>query len=425
MGKRALLVAAMLACGSVSAIAAEGFDWGGDFRFRVTDLGDIPSNGPVFDQLFNRNRTRVWFNYGFNEDTSVRLRLTNEFRFYDDGRQTIDRWDPLNEIVPDHIYADFNNLGDGKFSLRIGRQDLIYGTGKIILDGTPLDGSRTIYHNAIKASLKLDKHQIDFLGIYNEGKDSLAININREQDIRVIEQDEAALGIYGKYNRFDQAPFEYYWVYKHEDDSRTSYGAREDADFHTFGLRVMPKFGHGFSANVEAAVQTGDHGDEDVEGGLFDGVLKFSPNIWGSTKPTFSAGYYFLTGNEAGTGDNEGWHPVFSRWPQISELYLYSYVGTQYSVGGWSNLRAPYIGLDLLAFKDGNFSLRWYKMYADERDGPGDGDERGDLVTATLKFKVTKNFSGHVRGEWLGAGNYYAPGTDDGTFLRLNLEYKF
>jgi len=425
MGKKTILVAALLAAGAGPALGAEGFDWGGDFRFRVTDLDHIPTNAGsfAFHQLFNRNRTRVWFNYGPNEDTNLRLRLTNEFRFYDSGRQDVEKWDPINEIVPDNIYADFNNLSGGKLSLRIGRQDLIYGTGKVILDGTPLDGSRTIYHNAIKATLKFETNKIDFLGIYNEGKDSLTINA--QDDVRVIEQDEAALGLYGKNSLYEQTPFEYYWIYKTEDESRTSYGAFEDANFHTVGGRIMPKFGSGFKGNAELAWQTGNHGDEDVGGRMLDASLTYGPDIWGSTKPAFTGGYYYLSGNEAGSGDNEGWHPVFSRWPQISELYLYSWVGTQYSIGGWSNLKTPYLGLDLVPFKDSKFQFRYYYMEADEKDGPGNGDKRGDLFTALLKFKIIENLTGHVRGEWLNVGDYYAPGTDDAYFLRLNLLYKF
>jgi len=308
MGKKSLLAAALLAFGTVPALAAEGFSWGGDFRFRITELNDIPTNAGsfAFDQLFNRNRTRVWFNYGANPDTNFRVRFINEFRFYDEDRQYNDTWDFANEIVPDHLYADFKNLSDGKLSLRVGRQDLIYGTGKIILDGTPLDGSRTIFFNAIKASLMLDQHQIDLLGIYNEAKDSLAININRNRDINVIEQDESALGIYGKYKGFEQVPFEYYWIYKHEDDSRTSYGAKANANFNTFGARAMPNFGSGFTANIELAVQKGDHGEEDIEAGLFDFALKYGPDIWGSTKPSFVLGYYYLSGNDPSTSNDNG-----------------------------------------------------------------------------------------------------------------------
>jgi hypothetical protein len=220
-------------------------------------------------------------------------------------------------------------------------------------------------------------------------------------------------------------PFEYYWIYKHEEKSRTSYNGFADADFHTIGGRFMPKFGNGLSANVEVAMQRGEHGTENIEGAMFDGTLMYAPKIWGSTKPVFSAGYYYLSGDEAGAADNEGWHPVFSRWPQISELYVYSLVGTQYSVGGWSNLKAPSVGLDLAPFKDGKLSLRYHKLLADVNDGPGIGDDRGDLITATLKFKITEALSGHLRGEWLDPGDYYAAGTKDASFVRLNLEYKF
>jgi hypothetical protein len=417
------MAAALLAASVTPALGAAGFEWGGDFRFRVTDLGDIPHNaGGVFDQLFNRNRTRLWGQYNLNDDTSFKLRLTNEFRFYDKGRQHTDAWDPLNEIVPDAIYAEAKNLAGGKLSIKAGRQDLIYGTGKIILDGTPLDGSRTIYFDAIKATLNIASNQIDFLGIYNQDKDPLTINA--QDPIRMIEQDEAALGLYGKNSLFEQAPFEYYWIYKTEDNSRTHVGTLADADFHTIGGRVMPKFGAGFSANVEAAYQTGDHGDYDSEGALLDAALNFGPEM-GSLKPNFTAGYYYLSGDEAGSSKNEGWHPVFSRWPQISELYVYSYVGTQYSIGGWSNLKTPYIGMDLTPFSDARLKFRYYKMYADEKDGLGNGDERGDLLTLVLNFKINKQLDGHLRGEWFSPGDYYRDGTDDAHFIRANLTYKF
>jgi hypothetical protein len=419
------MAAALLAASATPALALEGFEWGGDFRFRITDLSDIPTNAGsfAFDSLFNRNRTRVWGQYSPNADTTLKLRITNEFRFYDKGRQYNEAWDPLSEVVPDAIYADFRNLADGKFAIKAGRQDLIYGTGKIILDGTPLDGSRTIYFDAIKATLNVASNKIDFLGIYNQDKDPLTIN--RQDTLRMIEQDEAALGLYGKNSLFEQAPFEYYWIYKTEDDSLTNTGTRDDAKFHTFGGRVMPKFGGGFSANVEAAYQTGDHGDHDTEGSLFDASLSFGPEIWGTTKPNFTAGYYYLSGDEADSSKNEGWHPVFSRWPQISELYVYSYVGTQYSIGGWSNLKTPYIGMDLTPFGESRLKFRYYKLYADENDGSGNGDERGDLITLVLNFKINKQLNGHLRGEWLNPGDYYASGTDDAHFVRLSMTYKF
>jgi len=41
-------------------------------------------------------------------------------------------------------------------ALEAGRQDLIFGDGWLVLEGTPLDGSRTIYFDAVRATLAMD-----------------------------------------------------------------------------------------------------------------------------------------------------------------------------------------------------------------------------------------------------------------------------
>lgn len=403
----------------------DNLQWGGDLRLRVTDLGDIPHNaGGQFDQLFNRNRTRAWIQYSADENSLLRVRFTNEFRFYDTGRQYTKNWDPLNEIIIDEFYVDFKNLAEGRLALRMGRQELIYGTGKILLEGTPSDGSRTLFFNAIKASVILDAHVIDLLAIYNTDKDYAAIN--RKSELRMIEQDEAGLGFYAKHSMFDNMPFESYWIHKIEYGSRTALGTFADARFHTVGGRFMPKFGQGLDANIELALQHGDHGDIRMRGQMLDAELRYRPGIWGQTNPAFVGGYYYLSGNDQTTHRrNEGWHPVFSRWPQISELYVYSLVGTQYSIAGWSNLESFALGMDLTPFANGSLKLRYHKLYANERDGTGTGKERGDLLTAVVGFKISPTLTGHIWGEWLQVGDYYASGTDDGHFLRANIVYSF
>lgn len=424
MKKLSAAFASLLLCAG-SATAAEAFTWGGDLRVRVTDLGDVPHNaGGHFDQVFNRNRTRVWLQYQTDEHTLWRARFTNEFRFYDRGRQYTKNWDPLNEIIVDELYADFKNLGSGNLALRVGRQELIYGTGKVILEGTPSDGSRTLFFNALKASLQMGANDIDFLAVYNTDKDYAAIN--RESKLRMIEHDEAGIGFYGKHRQLANMPFESYWIYKVEYDSRTALRTFEDAKFHTVGGRFMPDFGNGVKANIELALQHGDHGDIRLRGQMLDAELSYRPAMGGTLKPAFVAGYYYLSGNDAGSeGRNEGWHPVFSRWPQISELYVYSLVGTQYGVAGWSNLDSFSIGMDLVPFSDGSLKLRYHKLYANEKDGSGTGKDRGDLITAVLGFKLSPSLTGHVWGEWLQVGDYYAKGTDDGQFLRANIVYSF
>ena len=69
MGKMSILAAAVLAASGTSAIAGTGFEWGGDVRFRIESIGDVSThtNGTI-DQLFNRDRIRLWASYAPDEN---------------------------------------------------------------------------------------------------------------------------------------------------------------------------------------------------------------------------------------------------------------------------------------------------------------------------------------------------------------------
>jgi len=432
--KKTIAVASLCLASMGLAQADTGFSWGGDFRFRITGLNEIPlstsggGGGVLPDYRFNRNRVRVWGQYDPNEDMTFRVRLVNEWRYYDKDKTDSRSWDPAEETLPDHLYADFRNLLGGKLSLRIGRQDMIYGTGKIMLDGTPGDGSRTIFFDAIKASIKLDYNQIDLFALYNHDEDDLTMDSQNHQLINIspaVEQNEGAVGLYGKNKSFENVPFEYYYIYKEEHIT----GDNNDVDLNTVGFRVMPKFGNGLSGNLEVAHQWGDKGSVDIGGDLIDASLTFKPAFWQSIKPSFVVGYYGLSGDSSqGAGqDNDEWHQVFARWPQISELYVYSYIGATDSIGGWTNLQTAYVGMNMVPFAGSSLQLRYYDLEADEKDGKGGGtgSDRGDLFTAMLKFKVTDNLTGHLRSEWLDPGDYHVSGAHNSHFTRFNLEYKF
>jgi hypothetical protein len=425
MTNRLRLAAGVCAALMATGAGANSFDWGGDLRVRFTTLDEIPTHipGVALDQGFNRDRIRLWAKFQPSEDVTLYGRLINEWRWYDeDRRQAPTSWDPVTETLPDQLYGEFKNLAGGALSLKIGRQSIKYGSGKIIADGTQLDGSRTDFLDGVKATVKFEQNEIDLLGVYSASEPGLVIN---DQDRKLVPYDSYAFGLYGKNKQFEQVPFEYYWIYKNEDDSATSLGVTDDASFHTFGARVMPNFGNGLAANVELAFQNGDHGVEDIEGTLLDASLSFSPGIWGDLKPKFSAGYYYLSGNDPSSSENESWHPVYSQIPQFGELHGYSYVGSQYGPFGWSNLSAPWVGLDMKPFKNAHLLLRYYKLGADESDGPGGGDDRGDSFWALLLYKITPNLSGHLWAEYLNTGDYYTDGADDALFARVNFEYKF
>jgi hypothetical protein len=166
--KKSIFAAGLLLAGTGFAApeseAATGLSWGGDVRVRVVNWNHIPivEGRTEFTQWqYHRTRTRLWGAYGFSPDISVKARFVNEFWDHSDGKpagRPSDNTEFVSEIVPDNLYIDIKNLLGGKLNLRLGRQDMIYGTGKIFLDGTPNDGSRTIYFNAAKAQLKINEN---------------------------------------------------------------------------------------------------------------------------------------------------------------------------------------------------------------------------------------------------------------------------
>ena len=134
------------------------FKWGIIERLRqeyLKNWKDMENSTGENDNYF-RIRTSIWGKLDFDSQFSVYAKLTNEFKPYVTPSKSGD----IHELVFDNLYVDLKNIFDSPWSLRIGRQNIIYGEGFLFIDGTPLDGSRTIYYNAIKATLNLDKLKI-------------------------------------------------------------------------------------------------------------------------------------------------------------------------------------------------------------------------------------------------------------------------
>lgn len=433
-----IIVASLMTLSGTNALAAENpadspFSWGGDFRFRVVSLKDIPLDAArnrgatIEESSFTRFRTRVWGQYIFNNDYKFKVRAVNEFRNHDNGKiNNNNSWKAMDEIVFDEFYLDVNHQFNDKVDFRLGRQGLIYGTGKVFLDSYPLDGSRTIYNNAAKATIKINPaNSLDVFYFNNPQRDNFAIHSSYHD---LIEWDEEGAAVYGKSKSFDDYPFEYYYVYKDEKRS-----ARDGNPVHlnTIGARFMPKITPTLNANFELASQWGSQDGDSKSGTMFDSVLNWNFMASSDLKPTLSAGYYFLSGDDADTSKDEAWHPVLSRWPQFSELYLYSFIdgANGHGVGNWTNVSMPWIGLGLDVFKNGHLDIRYFDISADETDKrryPGLGDKRGDLLTAKLKYKINKNWYGHLMAEFLDPGDYYADSVDNTAhFIRAEINYKF
>lgn len=431
--------------------APPAFRYGADLRLREEYFDNIPiiadppgvtRNG---ENNYFRVRPRLWAEWDAMENVTLRARAVNEFRIYDkpdmDAAPQRSNYEFPDEVVFDHLYLDVRNLLGDKLDLRVGRQDLIYGTGKVVLEGTPKDGSRTIYFNAIKAVWKaMPKTTIDVFGIYNPSIDDLAINdSDRDLTGKTKNNDditESGAGLYLKSKCVEKVPYEAYYIYKNESEWDQIVGtnppaAVAESDVHTVGVRVMPQLAKDLKGNLEFAYQMGEQGDVDLEGWMLDAALSYAiPMAADTLTPVADVGFYALSGDDPDTADkNEAWNPLWARYPQYSELYVYAWDAEQ--AGRWQNVMMPYVQMSLKPCKKSKLTAMAGYLLAPEDNGPGTGDERGmllvlkDEITIAEKLLSSKDkLTGHLWAEILEPGNYYNV-DDTAYFLRWELMYAF
>jgi hypothetical protein len=467
----AVLVTAALALSAVGVFAAEDAPaaakswvgatldhccWGGDIRIRQVHFDDIPivADPPGVtrrgENHFFRFRTRLWGQWDPMENVTVKGRVVNEFREWIDPDMDmtpdVSSYDFPDELVVDNLYLEMRNLMDNRLDIRVGRQDMIYGTGKVILEGTPKDGSRTIYFDAAKLTWKgIANTTVDVFGIYNESENKLGINdFDGQPDKRDVtgytgafnDNTESGGGVYVKSQCPRTAmPLEAYYIYKDESawtavDPDLGNVPVPGREIHTLGGRLLPKLSDTVNAALEVAYQTGEtDSNRDTEGWMADGVVNMT--LPGETmKPVLSAGLYYLSGDDPNTLDeDEGWNPLWARWPQYSELYVYAYDAE--SAGRWSNLMMPHLDLSMALNKNVRAKAMVALMEANEDDGPGPGKTRGILGTVRVDFNLAEKLlsehdklMGHVTVEVLDPDDYYLV-DDMAHFARWELTYAF
>lgn len=434
--------------GAQETAAPTRFTMGGSFRLRQEAFDNLPiradppgvtRGGP---NNYIRFRSQLWSQYELHEKVTLYGRLCNEFRHYYDPDSNTGSDFP-DELIVDNLYVDFHHLlADESLAVRIGRQDLFFGpgrpfgNGRLILEGTPKDGSRTIYFDAVRATWKKGATQVDAIGLYNRADGEFLIN----------DQDRDLTGYTSAYNDMDEyggmlhAAFaatpdlgaESYYLYKVE--SRWDNGALRmpKADLHTVGGRLAPRFSDRLSGSLEAAFQIGERGGQDLRGYMVDALVKavFLPDS--AAKPWASAGCLYFSGDDPDSTDDEGWNPLWARYPQfgLSDLLIYTYDAD--GAGRWSNLAAPYLSAGFVPHRDARLSLMVSHLLAPENDGPGSGDQRGwyagasyQVVLARAPLAQRDELKGHLQAELLEPGDYYARDRHTGYFLRWELCYSF
>ena len=391
------------------------------FRFETWDnavnLDDASADGFAY----TRNRTTLGLSWKAAKNLEVLGKVTNEFRVYLAPK---DRAFNGHELFVDNLYFKWTIPGHVPFTVTAGRQDLNFGEGFVIADGTPGDGSRSYYFNALRLDADLGKnHKLTVFGHAQRTTDRYLPVINARPQA-LAEQPEQALALYYS-GTFGKTQIDAYAVRKMTDPTQAwPVAGRTD----TFGARAVAPLARPLGITLEGAVQTGTYGDA---GRSACGVIAHLDYDLKGTLPLLKAavlGGILLSGDNPSTARMEGWDPIFSRWPKWNESYIYT-LTRESRQSFWSNLSSFYasLALDFGARSDGLIMVQQMGAgRAQEGTFPGgSGRDRGTLLKGRLNYKISKFLSGRVIWEHFVPGSFYFAGASSYDWIQFEMIFRY
>jgi hypothetical protein len=402
-----VVTAAMIAAASA---AEDGFQASPEFDIRVRQevLDGVYHFAPDPDRNWLRVRTRAGASTTAGEH-AFKLLLTNEHRHTFTPDDIEFDWD---ELILDQAWWDWT-VAEGH-RLVIGRQNIIWDKGFLMLEGHPLDGSRSIYHNAVRYR----GNTLDAAFIHNPKYDPLVIA--GDIDRPLTDADETAVAV-----RFTRGQRKWSMIWKNEVDPDHFL---QHLQPWTLGGRTDLALGEDGDFLFEGAFQYLDEsGDDDARGGGVALALQTHAEIPVGRAWRGKLGYFHYSGD--GDGDLRAFRTPWGRWPKWSELYIYTLIGESTAgrvhVAAWENVAAPHLTLSRPL--GSNFDLRLnttYLLAPNSAWAP-----RGLLTQAELKVDIVEGLKGHLLWEMLDPGALHdgrgglPPLTNTVHFLRWQLAY--
>ena len=357
------------------------------------------------DRDWIRIRTRAGLRWRPGDGHTLEFRLVNEFRkIIVPSGVDLD----LDEVVIDRLAWTWRRQGAFPFTLTLGRQDVIWDDGFLILEGHPFDGSRTGYQNALRLVVDREANRTELLLMANPKRDPIVIA--GDEDRALGEADERAVAVRHEWKgRGDEAlRYQLAGIWKRDDDPDH---LLSDLTTWTVSERVERRGAAPVGFLAEAALQYQD--GRGTEGWAFALQANLRRTLGRGCQGEL--GYLHYSGRG---GDVEGFIPPYGRWPKWSDLYLYTLIG-EGGVALWQNMAGPHVHLSRVFDQKATVRLSAYVLYA-----PQDGwARRGELVQALAVYRVNEELSAHLLWEWLHAGDYPPGQEPDAHFIRWQLEY--
>ncbi len=416
--------------------------WGADLRVRdeyFDNILTLSPNNPLHEQDYMRFRARLWTSIKPVEDLSLNARLATEPREWFrpagytpfKGRSGFD----ATEGVVDNLNVQWKNILSQPITLTVGRQDILWGDGWLLGDGTPYDGSWTYFVDSARMTYELkDQHTtIEAIGIIQDAKDDGWLQTINDQDRFYTEQNEKGAIVSINNSSIKEANLTGYFVYK-EDAKANAFDpvhnpaprGGDNANIYTVGGRVNGLVGGHWKYWAEGAYQFGRKQDatiafpspssdyRDISAFGFNGRFGYLFKDPLNNQVQFS--YEFLSGDDPGTKGDEMFDVLWGRWPRWSEIGLYSYAA-ETRIGQEANLHRFGPGWSFTPLKNLDFSAAYYALFAPQEVPTREaspslftrsGNFRGHFAQAVLKYKFSQHLSGHLWAVLMFPGDYYA-----------------
>lgn len=424
----------------------EGLEMGLDLRLReVHSRNMLTVSDNEGDKHYQRVRTRLSAKYLLDEDVTFTARLTWEWWHW--CRPVGTRRDTeFDEAIFDHMNIQFRNAFDLPLTITVGRQDIFLGTGWLVGDGTPSDGSRTVFFDAVRGTYQLsDATKLDMIYIQqydDESKWLKPFNHGSVADRRhaTQNQDEKGIILYLTNKLSDMTSLDAYYMFKKDEKSDWAkfWGrAGVDQETHVLGGRLYGNLDDHWSYSAEGAYQFGkfhNDGGNYVDHRGFGANSKLMYAFNDDLKNEVHVGYEYMSGDDPGTGKNEKFNTMWGDWPQYQRGGdLQSYIWTAEGVTGEvANLHRLGVGHSFKPHKNWTMASDYNLMWADENSMRGTagysngGNFRGHMLTGLLTYQCCKNFRTQFLLDYFIPGGYYAsPNGDQAYFARINMEWTF
>jgi hypothetical protein len=386
------------------------------FRIETWDNSTSLNNSSNAGSTYTRNRSTFMGQWLPNEKLELGLKFGNEFRSY---FAPSNKQFNIDEIFVDQLYFKWKNISDIPVTLTAGRQNMMFGEGFVIMDGGPLDGSRSGYFNAIRTDYQF-RPKVNLTAFYStQHRTDDFLPLINDKSKALTDQHENAGALYFD-GTFGSRNFQAYYIRK---DAK-SIATRPKSEINAIGERTQSPIVKNVALTFEWAYEFGKMGTTNLS--AFGGYIYLTwQSGWPQKYPlTITLGTIYLSGDDPNSTKYEGWDPLYGRWPKWSDSYIYT-LSKEGGVAYWTNLFSLYGRAQVDITKNVRFLFDYHHLMAPQEASSGlafpggNGKHRGELGIVKLTYQINKMVSGHLIWENFNPGSYYFSGADAANWMRI------